>query len=470
MMFSSFGIAGARVLDGWFIFIARELTLFAVVGFLIGGFDDLLIDIIWISRTLWRRLFVYTRHNRVDARTLVAPEHSGRMIIFIPAWDEANVIGRMLDHALAKLRHDDYRIYVGCYPNDPDTIAAVKAIGSPRIRSVVGNHDGPTTKADCLNTLWHALRADEASEGFHAKAVILHDAEDIVHSAELRVFDTLVERFDLVQLPVLPLPDARSRWIGGHYCDEFAEAHRKTMVVREALGAAIPAAGVGCAFSRSLLERVATERGGAPFDRDSLTEDYEIGLRLSAYGGRGAFVRLPGAGHRAMVGVRAHFPATMETAVRQKSRWITGIALAGWDRLGWRGGIAEIWMRLHDRRALLAAVVLVAGYAALILTSGLWIAHQIIGTRAFIPTPLLGQLLTLSGALLLWRLAMRCFFVTRAYGWREGLRAMPRAVIGNVIAIMAARRALWLYLTMRRDGVVRWDKTRHALPDFMPAE
>jgi bacteriophage N4 adsorption protein B len=469
-MFSTFGIAGAHVLDSWFIFIAHELTLFAVVGFLIGGLDDLLIDIIWIGRTLWRRLFVYTRHNRVDARTLVAPKHSGRMIIFIPAWDEANVIGRMLDHALATLRHDDYRIYVGCYPNDPDTIAAVKAIGSPRIRSVVGNHDGPTTKADCLNTLWHALRADEASEGFHAKAVILHDAEDIVHSAELRVFDTLVERLDLVQLPVLPLPDARSRWIGGHYCDEFAEAHGKTMVVREALGAAIPAAGVGCAFSRSLLERVATERGGAPFDRDSLTEDYEIGLRLSAYGGRGAFVRLPGAGHRAMVGVRAHFPATMETAVRQKSRWITGIALAGWDRLGWRGGVAEIWMRLHDRRALLAAVVLVAGYAALILTSGLWVAHQIMGTRAFMPTPLLGHLLLFSGALLLWRLAMRCFFVTRAYGWCEGVRAIPRAVIGNVIAIMAARRALWLYLTMRRDGVVRWDKTRHALPDFMPAE
>ncbi len=444
--------------------------LFAVVGFLIGGIDDLLIDMIWMVRSLWRRFFVYTRHDRVDVRTLAVPDKSGRMIIFIPAWDEANVIGRMLAHALATVNHHDYRIYVGCYPNDPDTIETVRAVGSPLVRLVVGDHVGPTTKADCLNTLWAALQAHEAAENFVAKAIILHDAEDIIHSAELRVFDTLVERFDLVQLPVLPLPDAASRWIGGHYCDEFAEAHGKTMVVREALGAAIPAAGVGCAFSRDLLMRVATERGGEPFDRDSLTEDYEIGLRLSAYRGRGAFVRLPGAGHRGMVGVRAHFPATLETAVRQKSRWITGIALAGWDRLGWRGGAAEIWMRLHDRRALLAAVVLVAGYAALILTSVLWIAYQVIGTRPFMPTPLLGQLLSLSGALLLWRLAMRAFFVTHAYGWREGLRAIPRAIIGNVIAIMAARRALWLYLTMRRDGVVRWDKTRHALPDFMPAE
>jgi bacteriophage N4 adsorption protein B len=160
----------------------------------------------------------------------------------------------------------------------------------------------------------------------------------------------------------------------------------------------------------------------------------------------------------------------LEPAVRQKSRWITGIALAGWDRLGWRGGVAETWMRLHDRRALLAAVVLVAGYAALVLTSGLWVAHYLIGTRVSPPSPMLTEMLSLSGALLFWRLAIRCFFVTRAYGWREGLRAIPRAVIGNVIAIMAARRALWLYLTMRRDGVVRWDKTRHVLPEFMPAE
>jgi adsorption protein B len=227
---------------------------------------------------------------------------------------------------------------------------------------------------------------------------------------------------------------------------------------------------VGCAFSRNLLERVADARGGEPFDRDSLTEDYEIGLRLADFGGRGAFVRLPGERRQAVVGVRAHFPATLETAVRQKSRWITGIALAGWDRLGWRGGWAEGWMRLHDRRALVGAVVLVAGYAALALTTGLWVSHLAFGSEQPATTPMLDLLLSISGMILLWRLAVRCFFVTRAYGWREGLRAMPRAVIGNIIAIMAARRALWLYLRMRREGVVRWDKTAHAFPDVMPAE
>jgi bacteriophage N4 adsorption protein B len=464
------GGMGAKVVDQYLIVAAQELILFAVVGFIIGGLDDLLIDMIWISRSLWRRFTVYPFHRRANAQSLAKPAEPGRIIVFVAAWDESAVIGRMLRHAVSTFDHDDFRIYVGCYPNDRATIDAVRAVGSPHIRLVVGRHSGPTTKADCLNTLWRALERDEVTEGLRAKAVVLHDAEDIVHSAELRVFDTLIERFALVQLPVLPLADSQSRWISGHYSDEFAEAHGKTIVVREAIGAAIPAAGVGCAFSRDLLARVAALRNGEPFDRDSLTEDYEIGLRLAAFGERGAFVRLPGAGRHSMVGVRAHFPATLDAAVRQKSRWITGIALAGWDRLGWQGGWAEGWMRLHDRRALIGAVVLLAGYAALVLTACSWVSHWLLATSKPLSTPTLDLLLSLSGMILLWRLAVRCAFVTAAYGWREGLRAIPRAVIGNVIAIMAARRALWLYLRMRRDGIVRWEKTAHAFPDVLPAE
>ena len=49
---------------------------------------------------------------------------------------------------------------------------------------------------------------------------------------------------------------------------------------------------------------------------------------------------------------------------------MTGIALAGWDRLGWRGGLAERWMRLRDRQSLLAALILCAAYLALLL----WVA------------------------------------------------------------------------------------------------
>src|SRR3546814_11903033 len=79
--------------------------------------------------------------------------------------------------------------------------------------------------------------------------------------------------------------------------------------------------------------------------------DYELGLKSGAHGGRGIIVRLP-AGTGSVVATREHFPATLDAAVRQKARWLTGIALHGWDRMGWRGGIAERWMRLRDRKSI----------------------------------------------------------------------------------------------------------------------
>ena len=454
----------------WEVLIAvdRELILFAVFGFLIGGVDDLAIDIIWIARRVWRRVAIYSVHAPADTQSLQLPAQSSRLAIFIAAWREDDVIGAMLSHAVRAWQGHAYRIYVGVYPNDEKTQAAVRPFIGPKLRMVVCAKPGPTTKADCLNNLWAALRKDERRSG-RAKAVVLHDAEDVVHSGELRIFDTLIERFDLVQLPVLPLVDQTSRWIAGHYNDEFAEAHGKTIVVREALGAGIPSAGVGSAFARGMLGDIAADRGGAPFDEDSLTEDYELGLRVAERGGRGIFVRMEnGAGN--LVAVRAHFPATLETAVRQKSRWIAGIALSGWDRLGWRGGFAETWMRLHDRRALMGAIVLVAGYAALILTFIIGVVSWSQRLQVPQPSPLLGTLFVVTGTLLIWRLAVRMFFVSRAYGWREGVRAVPRAIIGNIVAIIAARRALGVYLKMRRDGVVRWEKTSHAFPTEVPSE
>ncbi|TVV71480.1 glycosyl transferase family protein [Sphingomonas solaris] len=453
---------------------SREVLLFAAVGLLLGGLDDLLVDLIFIARAGWRRMTVYQRHTAATAATLAPADRPSRLAIFIGAWDESGVIGAMLRAALARLDHADYRIYVGVYPNDPATIAAVRNVrahapGGWRVRMICGPLAGPTTKAEALNRLWRALLADEARSGVRFKAIVLHDAEDVVHSAELRVFDRLIERFDLVQLPVLPLIVPGSRWVSGHYCDEFAEAHGKQLVVREAIGAGMPSAGVGCALSRDAVQAMADAGGGRPFDDASLTEDYELGLRLADRGGRGIFVRLP-SGPRSLVAVRAYFPATIETAVRQKARWMTGIALAGWDRLGWRGGLAERWMRLRDRRALLAAVILAAAYAAL-LGSVLTIMLCFAAGRAYpVPSPFLAALLTINAVLMLWRAGMRFAMVRAVYGWREGVRAVPRMLMGNIIAMMAARRAVAGYLHGARGGGMAWDKTSHVFPTAIPAE
>lgn len=450
------------VLGAWFFplieVLASELMLFAAIGLLVGGIDDLVVDALWIVRT------VTTRSVKQDSIAASADRVVGPIAIFVPAWDEADVIGEMLGHMLRRFAGQDYRVFVGCYANDPATIAVVQpiALSNDDVETVILPQSGPTTKADCLNELWAALLARETLDRRFA-AVVLHDAEDLVHPEELAVFSEMMARHDVVQLPVLPLIDSSSRWVGGHYCDEFAEAHTKDLIVRQMLGAGLPTAGVGCAIARDVLASIADSRDGKPFDADSLTEDYELGLRIAERGGSGVFVRAKALNGQ-LISVRAHFPGTLSASIRQKTRWITGIALMGWDRLGWHGGLAELWMRLRDRRPVVAAVVVLAAYLSLLLALILIVAG-LIGVRPMPAlSPELDLLLTINLGLLAWRLVMRAFFTARLYGRYEGLRAVLRAPVSNIIAMTASLRAFSGYVFGSHDAPPRWDKTRHIFP------
>ncbi|SFN97816.1 glycosyl transferase family protein [Sphingomonas sp. OK281] len=455
---------------------AREMLLFAGLGLFVGGIDDLLIDLIFIVHRIRGG-----GRPRLTVATLPPPGGLGRIAVFVAAWDEVAVIGTMLSTALDRYEHDDYRIYVGVYPNDRGTIDAVAAVAErdARIRMVIGVRDGPTTKADCLNTLWHALCRDhrrlQVDAGRRTRAVVIHDAEDVVHAQELRVFDSLIDRYDVIQLPVLPLVHRRARLVSGHYADEFAESHAKQIVVRTLIGAAMPLAGTGCAIAPGMLAKVADARGGDPFDATSLTEDYELGLRLAELGARGLFARLVddvagGTGTGGVVAVRAYFPGTLAESVRQKTRWMTGIALAGWDRTGWARGhaLADHWMRMRDRRAPLAVVLLATGYLAV----PAWIASlSMHGGAASASSyangayPVALWLLVANAVLLVWRMAVRMVFTGRSYGVREALWALPRFFVGNLVSLIAAPRALVVYIGMLRGAAPVWDKTRHEFPD-----
>ena len=196
--------------------------LFAAAGLLIGGIDDLMVDLIFLGHRMIRR-----KRARLSIATLPYPSDPQRLLIFLAAWDESAVIERMLFSALSRIDHANYRIYVGLYPNDHATIVAAGRVAErdPRIRLVINRKAGPTTKADNLNNIWHAALADERSEGIRIKAIVLHDAEDVIHPAELHAIEALIEGRAVVQLPVLPLVKQGSRLVSGHYADEFAEAH-----------------------------------------------------------------------------------------------------------------------------------------------------------------------------------------------------------------------------------------------------
>ena len=445
-----------------------ELMLFASAGILLFGLDDLLFDLLWLANP--------ARAEPAPAKEPVA----GPIAIFVPAWDERQVLAATLQRMLTAWSEEDVRLYVGCYPNDIATLFSITQMAArhPRLRLVIGEGEGPTTKGDNLNGLWTALGEDERAEGIRFAAIVLHDAEDHVHAAELALYRRYLTSHAMVQIPVVPLLTDGSRWIGGHYGDEFAEAHGKELALRSRLGLPIPSAGVGCALSRNALALLAIERGGQPFRADSLTEDYEVGMLIGTYGLSACFVDSATPDGDRIVS-RGSFPVSVERAVRQKSRWMAGIALAGWDHLGWCSGRsvadpsrlrawASRWMLWRDRRALLAAVVLLAAYLGFALTTLGWVGEAALGWAPGERNSAIRVMLVINAALLLWRLGMRSHFTVRCYGVRQGLLAVPRAFIANVIAMLAAQRAVFLYVRLLRSGQVVWEKTEHWDNDAVP--
>lgn len=218
----------------WLALVEHELLLFAAAFFLLGTLDELAIDVSY----LWLRLTGRVRTWRIDRHEAGERDLAGPSAVLIPCWREEGVIEHTVAHALRAWPSPLLRLYVGCYRNDPATLEAIArgAGDDPRVRLIVHDRPGPSTKADCLNSLYAALALDEERGGVVYRTVLLHDAEDMVDSAALGLMDRAIDEADFVQLPVLPEPQRNSRWIGSHYCEEFAEAHGKAMVVRGALG------------------------------------------------------------------------------------------------------------------------------------------------------------------------------------------------------------------------------------------
>lgn len=438
-----------------------ELLLFCLLFYAVGAIDDFGFDAAYV----WFRVT-----GRIQ-RAAALPECTNTtapLAIFLPAWREADVIAPTIQQMLSQWRGQPFTLFVGCYQNDEPTITqiAIAMRAQFKVQIVVHGADGPTTKGDCLNRLWRAMEHEEHHAGRRYLGIVLHDAEDWVHRDELTLHRNYLATHAMVQIPVVPFIPQKKGLIAAHYADEFAEAHGKMLRVRHCLGASLPAAGVGCAFHREMMQFIAFDRDNAPFSTDSLVEDYELGLLIHRLGGQSILAHhVDDAG--ALISTRALFPMTMVASVRQKTRWITGIALAGWDRIGWSPNFAEIWMRLHDRRSIMAAIVVAAGYILAVLTIGLWLA-KLCGFAPSLQRPIASwmQIMLIgSFVLLCWRLALRAKFTARQYGWRQGLLAVTRQPVANIIAIAAAGRAIVTYTRICFGKPVRWDKTDHIALD-----
>ena len=191
----------------------------AVIMF-ISGLDDFFIDVVYWVRRIKRKLSVYRRYPRMSYRELYKPDEKP-LAIMVPAWNETGVIGNMAELAATTLDYENYHIFVGTYPNDPDTQRDVDEVCArfPNVHKVVCARPGPTSKADCLNNVLDAITQFERSANFAFAGFILHDAEDVISPMELRLFNYLVERKDLIQIPVYPFEREWTHFTSMTYID-----------------------------------------------------------------------------------------------------------------------------------------------------------------------------------------------------------------------------------------------------------
>lgn len=461
------------LLAAYWLLVKILLYVSAVVIF-ISSLDDFMIDLWYWTRRFYR--FVRMKdlpteqlHARVQAKAeqLIA--------VMVPAWQEWAVIGKMAQLAAKNYSYRNYHIFIGTYPNDHQTQKAVDEVCRqyPNIHKVVTRNPGPTSKADCLNHVIEAIYALEKAQHCHFDIIAYHDAEDVVHPMELKVFNYFVPDYDLLQVPVYPLKRHWYSIVSDTYIDEFGEFHSKDVIVRESMTGQVSSAGVGTAFSRKAIQTLARLNHGQVFNENSLTEDYEIGYHLHAQGLKERFILFPTPNEdMPFLSVREFFPNRMQQSIRQKSRWIVGIVFQGWKNIGWpRKSLAMLYMLARDRKAVITNPInLVAYFIVLNLLFMTLYTHYDPDAWWFpdlIPNDSwLWHVLMINGLFLANRIIQRVYFITRLYGLHYGLLSIPRMVIGNIINFMAYFRALKQVREVKKQiEKVAWDKTDHEFPD-----
>ena len=431
-----------------------------MIAILLSGLDDLVVNAIWATHWLNRKLHPKRVLFPPGARQLnSAPRR--KIAILVPLWHEHAVIAEMLQHNLASIRYSDYHIFAGCYPNDDLTQEAVRSIALrfSSVHMAVCPHDGPTSKGDCLNWIYQSLLLYEEDTKERFDLILTHDAEDMIHPDELRWISYYAGRYDFIQTPVLPIATPIWKWTHGIYCDEFAENHTVDMVVRALSGGFVPSAGVGTGYSRDAMDELARSAANRIFEPDSLTEDYENGLRLHRLGAKQAFVPISSSGHgaRDFVVTRELFPQTWSTALRQRTRWVTGIALQGWQRFGWTLRPTEFYWFWRDRKGLLGnPLSLLANLTFLYgLATSLWARF----------TPAQSYLAAATLVIQLVRTVARMGCTGRVYGFWFSLGVPLRMAYGNVLNSAATAQAVGRYFAARVKGQpLKWMKTEHSYP------
>ena len=451
-------------MDHWVARLLAPLALWV----LLNSIDDLLIDAVALYAWIRGRFSRNPRHRHPTEDELDAiPQRL--MAVFVAAWQEHKVIQKMIDNNVTRLNYARVEFFVGAYPNDGFTIAAIREAVKryPNVHLSVAPHDGPTSKADNLNAIYQRMLGFEREHGLRFEMVLTHDAEDLMDPDALRWINYYAQEHHMVQIPVLALP-RKARFLShGVYCDEFAEFQFKDMPARQMLGGFIPSNGVGTGFSRDALETIAAGHNGRIFEPQCLTEDYENGFRIRRLGLPQKFIPIA-IRNRRPVATREYFPETFRKAVRQRTRWVTGITLQSWEFHSLRETCANLYWLWRDRKALPGNLITPMMNVLFVLGLSTWTwahaMHQ--AWRLAREAARFYRIYELGLAVQVLQTSIRVLCSARIYGWAFACGVPLRAVVANAINCVATVRAIWTYSNARLRGQpLCWIKTEHAYPN-----
>ncbi|UWZ34970.1 glycosyltransferase [Dactylosporangium roseum] len=368
----------------------------------------------------------------------VTPQLSFTAIL--PARHEEEVI----QATIARAASADYpphlvQILVVCSADDVGTIeqaqaqiARLRQLGRGNVDVVVFD-DGPINKPHGLNTALRYAQHD---------IVAIFDAEDEVEPQLFDIVNTIMvtEQVSVVQAGV-QLMNFDSNWYSTFNVLEYFFWFRSRLHYHAKNGA-ITLGGNTVFFQRELIERL----GG--WDETNLTEDADIGLRVSSMGEKVRVV------YDDRYVTKEETPPTLQSFIKQRTRWCQGfmqtLGKGTWKQMPNRRQRFLAWYTLAfpHVQAMLGVYLPVALLQAFVLSVPVPVAML-----SWLPVLLLGAHFVMS--------VVGLYEFTGAHGLKASPGTVVKMAIGwfpyQMLLSYAAARALWRQMR----GATNWEKTAH---------
>ncbi|ASD63157.1 hypothetical protein B9G79_06040 [Bdellovibrio bacteriovorus] len=445
------------------------LTWLLVVATAVFILDDLFIDLVALVRRLKPG-----RLDQSDLQVMKAIEQKN-IAIMIANWKEADVIGPMIRGNVQGIEYQNYKFFLGVYPNDTATweeARKLERLFPDKVVVVVNTQAGPTSKGQMLNEIARQILQSEKVTGQAMDLFLLQDSEDVLHPHAFTLMNYHSREADFIQIPVFSFDVPKSSLVGGIYIDEFSESHTKDLLVRQELGAAIPSAGVGTCMARNLVLGMMARQNGQLLKEDTLTEDYHLGIIAKPMGFKSRFVCaewVKSDGQKEFIATREYFPHHFMASVRQKSRWTLGIAYQGFHNLQWSGSWIDKYFLLRDRKGPANSILVVL--SILILLGMLALRLQGEAMPSLLQSPFFSALLMFNAVAMGLRIVQRMRAVIRVNDFSQAMMVPVRWVLANVVNLLASLKAHRMFKQSQKTGERPvWIKTEHKMPAHFGVE